>query len=81
MNRIRQKKYHWIGGSLIAFGGVALVRLLAPELIDPARKIVMTAGYLLVILGLMVIGLATRRKGSEAYLTVKRDSGSKGEKT
>ncbi len=84
MNRIREKKYYWIGGSLVAFGGVALVRLLAPELTGVAYKIAKATGYLLVIAGMIIIGLATNRKGPDAYKTVtrkeSRHSGKKDEK-
>lgn len=83
MNRIIEKKFYWIGGSLVAFGGVALVRLLAPELIGLGRKIAMAAGYLLVIAGITIIAFATRRKDSEAFIVKKKrgnDSESEGEK-
>mgnify|MGYP001444591248 CR=1 FL=1 len=59
-------------GSLLAFGGVVLVRLLAPELTGQAYKVAKVAGYLLVIAGMIIIGLATRRKGSDAYILVNR---------
>jgi hypothetical protein len=32
MNRLKQKKNYWIGGSVAAFSGVALVKLMAPAL-------------------------------------------------
>lgn len=83
MNRIIEKKFYWIGGSLVAFGGVALVRLLAPELIGLGRKIAMAAGYLLVIAGITIIAFATRRKDSEAFIVKEKrgnDSESEGEK-
>lgn len=73
MSRIIEKKFYWIGGSLVAFGGVALVRLLAPELIGLGQKVAMAAGYLLVVAGITIISFATRRKDSEAFIVKAND--------
>ncbi len=74
MNRIKEKKAYWIGGSLVAFAGVALVRLLAPLLEGLTGRMSTAAGYFLVIAGLMIIGFATRRKESEAFISVDHNS-------
>jgi len=68
MNRIREKKAFWIGGSIVAFTGVALVRFLSPELTGIMSRTALVIGYLLVIAGITVIACATRRKESEAYI-------------
>ncbi len=71
---MRGKKAYWIGGTLTALLGVGLVRLLAPALAGVASSLVVVAGYLLVIVGIAIVALATRRKDSEAFLTIKKEA-------
>ena len=44
MSRMKEKKGHWIGGTLTAFPGVTLVRLVWPELPGAKAEIVLTLG-------------------------------------
>ena len=69
---IRDRKAYWIGGTLAAFAGVALVRLLAPELAGDLRTVVLAAGYILVVAGITIIAFGTRRKGGEAFIVVEK---------
>lgn len=71
---MRGKKAYWIGGTLTALLGIGLVRLLAPALAGVAGSLVIVAGYLLVIIGITIIACATRRKGSEAFLTIEKEA-------
>ena len=72
MNRvIREKRAYWIGGTVTAFVGVALVRLLVPQLDDFLGPLVLGAGYTLVVAGITILSCATRRKQSEAFVAVK----------
>jgi uncharacterized membrane protein HdeD (DUF308 family) len=71
---MRGKKAYWIGGTLTALLGIGLVRLLAPALAGVASSLVIVAGYLLVIAGITVIARATRRKGSEVFLTIEKEA-------
>jgi hypothetical protein len=76
MNRvIGEKKAYWIGGTLTGLLGVALVRLVAPELDGMAAAICAPAGYFLVIAGITVLGLATRKDRSDAFLSAGRETG------
>ena len=59
-------------GTLTALVGVRLVRLLAPALAGIASSLAIVAGYLLVIVGITVVALATRRTGSEAFVTIEK---------
>ncbi len=75
MNRpMKEKKAYWIGGTITAFLGVALLRLLSPELAGVAGWVAAAAGYLLVIAGLTTLARATGRKQAEAFLTMKSDA-------
>ena len=66
MNRIiKEKRSYWIGGTLTGFLGVALVRLLAPELAAVPGNIALAAGYALGIAGLTIIACGTRRKPAD----------------
>lgn len=69
-----ERKAYWIGGTITALLGVGLVRLLAPELVGAANSFALVAGYLLVIAGIIVIARATRRTGSEAFLTIEKEA-------
>ena len=70
---MRGKMAYWIGGTLTALLGIGLVRLLAPTLAGVASSLSIVAGYLLVIVGITILALATRRKGSEAFLTIEKE--------
>ncbi len=75
MNRaMRQKKAYWIGGTITGFAGIALVRLVAPELAGVAASFAVAAGFVLVVAGITIIACATRRKPSEAFITVETDA-------
>ena len=68
MNRIREKKIHWIGGSLAAFSGVVLVRLVVPDLTGFWQQALQVAGYVLVLVGFAIITCATRRQKGEEFM-------------
>lgn len=68
MNRLREKKNYWIGGSVAAFSGVALVKLVAPALNGTWQQVLQLAGYMLVFAGLVIIACATRRREEEAFI-------------
>ncbi len=71
MNRaMREKKAYWIGGAMTALLGVALVRIVSPELAGVAGSVAIAAGHALVVAGLAIIACATRRKASEAFVTI-----------
>ncbi len=71
MNRVmREKKAYWIGGTMVGFAGIALVRLVAPELAGVAASFAIAAGFALVTAGITIISCATRRKPSEAFITI-----------
>jgi len=63
-------KGYWIGGTLIAFFGVALVRLVAPELEGGWASLVLLLGFTLVIAGVTTITFGTQRKPSESFIQV-----------
>jgi protein-S-isoprenylcysteine O-methyltransferase Ste14 len=67
---MKEKKAYWIGGTMTAFLGVALLRLLSPELGGVAGWVAGAAGYLLVVVGLATLVCATRRKKAEAFITI-----------
>jgi protein-S-isoprenylcysteine O-methyltransferase Ste14 len=69
---MKEKRAYWIGGTLTALLGVGFVRLLAPALAGLTGSIAGVAGYLLVIVGITVVALATRRTGSEAFATIEK---------
>ena len=66
-----RKRAYWIGGTVTAFLGVALVRLISPELEGALGWATLAAGHALVIAGLTIIVFGTRRKPAEAFITVK----------
>jgi len=68
MNRLREKKIHWIGGTAAAFSGVVLVKLVAPDLSGTWQQALQVAGYVLVLAGIMIIGCATRRGDEDAFI-------------
>jgi hypothetical protein len=75
MSRVmKDKRAYWIGGTVTALLGVALVRLVAPELTGIAGSLTMALGYALVVAGITIISCATRRKKSEAFITVEKNA-------
>ncbi len=75
MNRaMKEKKAYWIGGIVTGFLGVALVRLVAPELAGVAALATAALGFALVIAGLTIIGCATRRRRSDAFIVIEKDA-------
>ncbi len=68
------KRAYWIGGTATAFLGVGLVRLVAPEISGTLSSLAMASGYVLVVAGITVISCATRRKRSEAFITIDNDA-------
>jgi len=58
----RQKRWYWLSGTLLAFLGVAIVRLWAGELPLTTGRWVRAAGVLMALGGVFVIMLGTRRK-------------------
>lgn len=71
---MKDKKAYWIGGSMAAFLGVALVRLVAPELAGGAGSIAIAAGFALVTVGITIIACATKRKESEAFIAIEKNA-------
>ncbi len=72
--QMTRKRAYWIGGTVTAFGGVALVRLVAPELSGTPSLLAMALGYVLAVAGITLISLATRRKGPDAFITVENSA-------
>ncbi len=72
---MRKKQAYWIGGTVAGFVGVALVRLVAPEISGLAGSLAMASGYAMVVAGITLISCATRRKSSEAFITVEKSAG------
>jgi sulfite exporter TauE/SafE len=75
---MRAKMAYWIGGTLTALLGVALVRLLAPALTGLESTLAVIAGYLLVIVGITVIAQAIGRKGPNPVRKFGKDAPSAG---
>ena len=75
---MKEKKAYWIGGTITAFVGVALLRLLSPELAGVAGWVAAAAGYLLVIAGITTLARATTRKQSEAFITIEKKAAERG---
>lgn len=74
MNRtMKEKRAYWIGGTIAAFLGVALIRLLSPELAGVYGSVAAAAGYILVIAGVAIIACATKREDSEAFITMEKN--------
>ncbi len=71
---MKQKQAYWFGGTVIAFLGVALVKLLSPELSGFAGSLAMASGYVMVVAGITLISCATRRKGAEAFITIEKSA-------
>ncbi len=71
---MKEKKAYWIGGTATALVGVALVRLLAPQLAGLTGSATAAAGYILAVAGITIIACATRRGKSEAFITREKDA-------
>ena len=71
---MKQKQAYWIGGAVTGFAGVALVRLVAPELAGTLSSFAMASGYVLVVAGITLISCATRRNSSDAFITIGNDA-------
>ena len=71
---MKEKQGYWIGGTLTALIGVALVKLLAPELSGALATLALASGYILVVAGITIISFATRRKRSDAFITVAKNA-------
>ena len=67
-----KKFVYWFGGAATAFFGVAVVKLVAPELSGTAVTLASASGYVMVVAGITLISLATRRKRSEAFITIEK---------
>lgn len=52
----------WIGGTLLAFSGVVLARMVSPGLTDGWRGAVLLAGEFVGLGGLLLIALGLRRR-------------------
>ena len=74
--RMRRRKAYWLGGTAVALAGVALARLVAPELAGTPGHVALGVGYLLVAAGLATLAAATRRKDTEVF---KYQNGNTGE--
>jgi sulfite exporter TauE/SafE len=71
---MRERKAYWIGGTLTALLGVALVRLLSADLAGVSGQVAAAAGYALVAVGLTIIAYATGRKASQAFIAIKKET-------
>ncbi len=71
---MKEKRAYWIGGTLTALLGVALARIVAPGLEGAASSLALAAGFALVGTGLTILAFATRRKSSEAFVTLDEDA-------
>ncbi len=65
--RMFERKAYWLGGTATALLGVALARVLAPELAGTAGHVALGSGYLLVAAGIATLAAATRRRDAEAF--------------
>ncbi len=73
-NAMKEKRIYWIGGAAAGLLGVALVRILSPELGGVAGLATAALGYALVIVGLTIIACATRRRRSDAFIVIEKDA-------
>ena len=60
MSIMKERKIYWISGTIIAIGGVTVVRLIAPELAGVLNKIVLVSGYLLSLTGIIVLARSAK---------------------
>lgn len=59
---LAQYARYWVTGTLLAFAGVAVTRLLAPAFGSPARVWIAVAGELIAIAGLGTLILGVNRR-------------------
>ena len=57
-----KRKLCWISGTLTAFAGVFVVKVLSLQVADNFKFEYMLTGYSMAILGLFIITFGTRRK-------------------
>jgi hypothetical protein len=62
MNIPEEKRIYWWVGTVVAFLGVAVARLLAGKFAADVQHYIQGAGVLLALGGLCIIMLGTRRK-------------------
>lgn len=62
---IKHRWLYWVIGTLTAFAGVYVVKILAPQIAEDNKIVTMLAGYTMCIFGLFIITLGTRRKEPE----------------
>jgi hypothetical protein len=60
MIKVERGKVYWISGTTVALAGVAAVRLLAPELFGVMNKVVIISGYILSLMGIIIIARGTK---------------------
>jgi hypothetical protein len=58
--KVERGKVYWIPGTTVALAGVAVVRLLAPELFGVMNKVVIISGYILSLMGIIIIARGTK---------------------
>ena len=71
---MKEKQGYWVGGTLTGLLGVALVRLLAPELSGTLVTITLAVGYAMVVAGLTIIAFATKRDRSDSFIAADKRS-------
>ncbi len=76
--RMRQRKGYWLAGTTVALAGVALARLVAPELAGTLGHAALGVGYLLVAAGLATLAAATRRRDAEEFKYENTNTSSEG---
>ena len=67
-----KKSAFWVGGTVTAFLGVGVVKLVAPELSGTAVTLASASGYVMVAAGITLISFATRRNSLEAFITIEK---------
>lgn len=53
---------HWIAGTVLAFAGVAVARVVAPDFAGRTRALLLLTGQLVALGGLLIIVLGIRRR-------------------
>lgn len=66
MKNVVANARYWIAGSVAAFAGVALTRLVAPSLEGNLKIYTAVGGQLLALAGLFIICLGVRRRIKQA---------------
>jgi hypothetical protein len=72
-----ERRNYWIAGTVVAFLGAALVRLISPEIEGALGWVILGAGHILVIAGLTIIVFGTRRRPEDAFVMVDREASPK----